>query len=158
MAMKTSDIKKWLAFGTGVGIEIRGDDLEVTVARVRPQGVRILGTTTIVRFRQRPASEWGAEYARFLTTTGGSHLAAAVLLPRREMVVRRLSLPGVASRDMDAAIRFQVNLLFYPEKLAVFLQVVNPFPQVPVNHLAPLFYRLPDELFILEIMASRMFQ
>lgn len=119
--MKTGDIKKWLAFGTGVGIEIRGDDLEVTVARVRPLGVRILGTTTIVRFRQRPASEWGAEYARFLTTTGGSHLAAAVLLPRREMVVRRLSLPGVASRDMDAAIRFQVDSLHpYPEEEAAY--------------------------------------
>ena len=121
MAMKTGDIKKWLAFGTGIGIEIRGEDLDVTVARVRPREVRLLGTTTITRFRQRPASEWGAEYAKFLESTGGPHLAATVLLPRHEMVVRRLSLPGVGARDVEAAIRFQVDSLHpYPEDEAVY--------------------------------------
>ena len=116
----TGDLRKWLAFGTGVGIEIREEDLEVTVVRVRPRQVRILGVTTIPRFRQRPASEWGAEYAEFLRKTGGSHLAATVLLPRREITVRHLSLPGVARRDLDAAIAFQLDSLHpYPEEQAV---------------------------------------
>ncbi|MCW5981455.1 MAG: PilN domain-containing protein [Bryobacteraceae bacterium] len=108
--------RKWLAVGTGVGIEIQDDDLRVTVARVRPRGVRILGTTLIERFRQRPAAEWGAEYADFLARTGAGHLAATVLLPRRELVVRPLTLPGVKKRDAEAAIRFQIDSLHpYPE-------------------------------------------
>lgn len=108
--------RKWLAVGTGVGIEMRGDDLQVAVVRVRPSGVRILGTATIARFRQRPATEWGAEYSDFLAKTGAGHLAATVLLPREELVVRPLALPGVNKRDTDAAIRFQIDSLHpYPE-------------------------------------------
>ena len=119
--MNITHINKWLAFGTGVGIEIHGEDLEITVARVRPGEVRILGTTTIVRFSHRPAVEWGAEYAQFLNKIGGGHLAATVLLPRREIIVRHLSLPGVASGDLNAAIKFQADSLHpYPEEEAAF--------------------------------------
>lgn len=107
--MTTGHWKKWLAVGTGVGIEIRGEDLEVMLARVRPYGVRVLAATTIARFRQRPAAEWGAEYAAFLRRHGAAHLAAVVLLPREELIVRFVSLPGVANRDLDAAVRFQLD-------------------------------------------------
>jgi hypothetical protein len=116
VAMNASEIRKWLAVGTGVGIEIGDDDLEVTIARVRPTGVRILGSTTIARFRQRPASDWGSEYTSFLAKAGAGHLAATVLLPRHELVVRPLALPGVNKRDMESAIRFQIDSLHpYPD-------------------------------------------
>ncbi len=109
-------LRKWLAIGAGVGVEIRENDLEVVAARVRPTGVRLLGAATIPQFRTRPAAEWGAEYASFLKKAGGSHLAAAVLLPRREIIVRHLSLPGVADRDLNSAIGYQIDSLHpYPE-------------------------------------------
>jgi Tfp pilus assembly protein PilN len=105
-----------LAVGTGVGLEIAGQDLRVTVSRVRPGGIRILGSTVIAGFRQRPAAEWGGEYAGFLRRLGASHLAATVLLPRSELIVRQLTLPGVADRDLASAIQFQVDSLHpYPE-------------------------------------------
>ena len=109
--MITGSLRKWLAFGTGVGIEIRGDDLLVTAVRVRPRGVRVLASTAIVRFRQRPAAEWGAEYAAFLKGIEATHLTASVLLPRDEVIVRQITMPGVADRDLAAALRFQLDSL-----------------------------------------------
>jgi len=111
MTVALGQFRKWLAIGSGVGVEIGAEDLSVVVARVRPSGVRVLGCQTIARFRQRPAAEWGAEYAAFLKRLGARHLSATVLLPRRALIVRQLTLTGVASRDLDAAIRFQLDSL-----------------------------------------------
>lgn len=108
----TSEWKKWLAVGTGVGIEIgAGGYLVVNVARVRPSGIKVLGSLTIPQYREQPAAEWGAVYSNFLRKLGHGHLAATVLLPREEVVVRQLPLPGVADRDLEAALRFQVDSL-----------------------------------------------
>jgi Tfp pilus assembly protein PilN len=107
----TSPWRKWLAVGTGVGIEIGRDDLTVTVARVRPSGVKVLGSLAVHHFREQPAAEWGAVYANFLRKLGHGHLAATVLLPRDEMIVRQVQLPGVADKDLPAALRFQVDSL-----------------------------------------------
>jgi len=114
-----SPLRRWLAIGTGVGIEIGTRDLRVVAARVRPGGARVLGSAVIERFRERPAAEWGAEYADFLKRLGVSHLAATVLLPRREVIVRVLALPGVPPKDLEAAISFQIDALHpYPEEEA----------------------------------------
>jgi Tfp pilus assembly protein PilN len=106
-----TDLRKFIAFGSGVGIEIAERNLDVTAVRVRPNGIDVLGTTTIADFAARPAAEWGAEYAQFLKQTGGTHLAATVLLPRRETIVRQIALPGVAARDLPAAIALQIDTL-----------------------------------------------
>jgi Tfp pilus assembly protein PilN len=117
----TADFRKWLAFGTGVGIEIAGEDLIVTVARLRPSGTRVLGELTIPRFREQAAAEWGASYAGFLQKLGLRHLAATVLLPRDEVTVRQVSLPGVSDRDLAAAVRFEIDSLNpYAEEEAAF--------------------------------------
>jgi len=105
------DARKLLAFGSGVGIEINGEQLEVVAARVRPSRVRVLGRLTIQNFTGRPAAEWGAEYTRFLKSSGVGHLSATVLLPRREVIVRQVALPGVAAKDIEGAIRFQLDSL-----------------------------------------------
>ena len=105
------DVRKLLAFGSGVGIEIHGNELEVVAARVRPSRVRVLGRLTIQNFAARPAAEWGAEYTRFLKSWGVGHLSATVLLPRREVIVRQVALPGVAAKDIAGAIRFQLDSL-----------------------------------------------
>lgn len=109
--MSAMDLKKILAVGTGVGLEIGREDLHAVMVRVRPSGVTVLGSKTIAGFRQRPAGEWGLEYAEFLNKAGGGHLAATALLPRREVIVRQILLPGVADRDLAAAIQYQIDSL-----------------------------------------------
>lgn len=117
----SSHWKKWLAIGTGVGIELGHDDLTVTVARVRPSGVKVLGSLAVHHFREQPAAEWGTVYANFLRKLGHGHLAATVLLPRDEMIVRQVQLPGVADKDLPAALRFQIDSLHpYGEDEAVY--------------------------------------
>jgi Tfp pilus assembly protein PilN len=103
------DLRKLLAFGAGVGIQITANDLEIAAARVRPSRIQVLGRLTIENYASRPAAEWGAEYARFLKSNGLQHVSATVLLPRREVIARPVSLPGVATGDMENAIRFDLD-------------------------------------------------
>jgi hypothetical protein len=105
------DLRKLMAFGSGVGIEIGADSLEVVAARVRPSKIDVLGRLVIAHYATRPAAEWGAEYARFLKSLGMQHISATVLLPRREVIVRQVALPGVAPKDIEGAIRFQIDTL-----------------------------------------------
>lgn len=109
--LKVPDLKKFIAFGSGVGIEVGARNLEITVARVRPVGIDVLGTETVRDFAERPAGEWGGEYARFLRSLGASHLSATVILPRRETIVRQIALAGVASQDIAPAIALQIDTL-----------------------------------------------
>jgi hypothetical protein len=117
----SNEFRKWLAFGTGVGIEVGPRDLRVVAVRVRPGGIELIGDLVIESFGQRPAGQWGAEYARFLKTVGAAHLAAWVLLPRTDVIVRQLALPGVSARDLPAAIGYQIESLHpYAEDEAAF--------------------------------------
>jgi Tfp pilus assembly protein PilN len=102
-------VRKWLSFGSGAGIVVGARDLEAMVVNVRPAGVRILAETRIESFRERPAAEWGAEYARFLASVNGRHLAALALLPAEEVILRTVQLPGVADEHATAAIQFQLD-------------------------------------------------
>lgn len=109
--MTSLDFKKWLAIGTGIGIEIGSEDLTVTVVRLRPSGARMLGELTIPRFREQAAADWGAAYASFLQKLGVKHLAATILLPRDEVTVRQIALPGVTDKDLESAVRFEIDSL-----------------------------------------------
>jgi len=101
-------------------VEIGREDLTIAAARVRPTGVRLLGSAIIAGFRERAAAEWGATYSDFVKRAGAGHLSATVLLPREEVIARVLSLPGVADRDLAAAIQFQLDSLHpYQEDEAV---------------------------------------
>jgi hypothetical protein len=113
-------IRKWAAFGTGVGIEIGPLHLHVHVSRVRPSGAVTLGSIVIENYRERPAAEWGREYAEFLKRFGVGHIAAAVLVPRSELVVRTIALPGVGDDELGAAVSFQLDTMHpYAEDDAV---------------------------------------
>jgi len=128
-SLKRTDLGRWLAIGSGVGIEILGDQLRVVVVRVRPGGAVVLGAASIEHFRTRPAAEWGSEYAEFLKHTGASHLAASVLLPRGELVARQVTLPGVEAKDLDSAIRYQIDSLHpYAEDDAIWDSERLPMP------------------------------
>src|SRR5277367_377540 len=119
--MNLSDLGKWVAFGTAAGVRVSHEGLNVTVVRVRPTGARVLDELSIPGFRDQAAAEWGATYAGFLTRLGMAHLAATVLLPRDEVMVRQIAFPGVSDKDLAAAIRFEIDSLNpYSEEEAVF--------------------------------------
>ena len=105
------DLRKLLAFGTGVGIEIGATDLTVVVASVRPNRVKVTGRLVIENYAARPAAEWGREYGQFLKSAGADRVSATVLLPRRDVIARHVALPGVARKDVESALRFQMDSL-----------------------------------------------
>jgi Tfp pilus assembly protein PilN len=106
-------LKKWLAVGSGVGIAIEGprdsQSLRVQAVRVRPSGVRVLGGFTVENFAQQPAAEWGAAYAAFVSKLGLRQAPAVAMLPRRDVILRQIGLPGVSDKDLDAAVAFQLD-------------------------------------------------
>ncbi len=119
--MRLPDLGKWQAIGTAAGIEIGRESLTATIVRLRPTGARILDQLAILGFREQAASEWGAAYSSFLARLGAAHLAATVLLPREEVMVRQIAFPGVSDKDLASAIRFEIDSLNpYSEEEAVF--------------------------------------
>ncbi len=111
--MSLSGLKKWIAFGSGVGIQIAGprgsESLRIAAVRVRPSGARLAGSMTVEDFPHQPAGVWGTEYAAFLRKLGLRHAVATVILPRSAVIVRPLALPGVSNKDLDSAVRFQMD-------------------------------------------------
>jgi Tfp pilus assembly protein PilN len=103
--------RRALIFGTGFGIAVGDQHLEVVIARSRPAGASIVEAATIRDFRSRPAAEWGAELLKFLNAAHESGLAATVLLPRDEVIVRAVQLPGVPDKEVSAAIELQIDTL-----------------------------------------------
>ena len=113
-------LRKWLAFGRGVGIEIGPENLTVSVVRMRPSGATVLGVETIENFRGRPAAEWGRQYTDFVRKFGAAHVAAVVLVPRQEVIVRTVAFPGVKDAELAAAVNYQLDTLHpYDEDDAV---------------------------------------
>jgi Tfp pilus assembly protein PilN len=118
--MIPASLKKFLAFGSGVGIEITGprgaETLRICAVQVRPTGARMVGGFSIENAAQQPAAEWGQAYSGFLKKLGWKHVAATVLLPREDVILRQLAVPGVSDKDLPAAVGFQMEGLHpYPE-------------------------------------------
>src|SRR5580704_7409555 len=112
-AMIPASIRKFLAFGSGVGIEITGrrgaETLRISAVRVRPNGARVLGGFSIENAAQQPAAEWGQAYSGFVKKLGLKHIVATVLVPREDVILRQVSVPGVSDKDLPAAIGFQMD-------------------------------------------------
>jgi Tfp pilus assembly protein PilN len=125
--LHSPSVRPLVRFGSGVGIAVEGGNLEICLARVRPGQASLAGRLCVDQFRQRPASEWGREYAAFLAAHQASHLAAWLVLPRHDVIVRHLRLPGVSDEDAPAAIAFQLDSLhpFAEEEVACDLQRVG---------------------------------
>jgi len=107
----SSFTRRWLLFGTALGIAIGSKDLEWSIVRSRPGSSKTVGSGVIADFRNRPAAEWGAELTRSLNAAGEKHLTASLLLPRDEVIVRTLHLPGVPDKEIGAAIELQADTL-----------------------------------------------
>lgn len=129
--MIPAGLKKILAIGSGIGIEIAGprgsESLDIAAVRVRPTGARVIGRLTIEDFPHQAAGVWGTEYAAFLRKLDLRNMPATVLLPRQEVIVRTLTLPGVGDKDLAAAIHFQLDGLHpYAEE-----DVVSSWSRLP---------------------------
>ncbi len=98
-------------FGTGFGIAVSGNDLEIAVVRSRPSASTLIAATVIRSFTTRPAAEWGSELLQFLAGSGESQLAATIVLPREEVIVRTVRLAGVAEKDTASALELQLDTL-----------------------------------------------
>lgn len=111
--MIPASVRKFLAVGSGVGIEITGirgaETLRVSAVRVRPTGARVLGGFSIENAAQQPAAEWGQTYSAFVKKLGLNHIVATVLLPREDVILRQVSVPGVSDKDLPAAVGFQMD-------------------------------------------------
>lgn len=109
-------LQRWLSFGAALGIEITPTQLHCTLLVVRPGGIRLLDTITINSYRERPASEWGAELQAVLDRHKHPKLTATVVLPAHDCLHRVIAVPGVADADLPAAVQFQLDGLHpYPE-------------------------------------------
>ena len=104
-------MRLWVAVGTGAAIEIRDKDLYISIARVRPSRTDLIGAMKVVDFANQPAAEWGREIHAFLRRNGAGHIALTILLPRRDVIVRQLQLPGVNDRDLASAVALQLDSL-----------------------------------------------
>ena len=106
-------LKRWMAFGSGAGISIEGvrgaESMRVCAVRVRPTGVRVLSGFTVEDFDRQPAAEWGAVYTAALAKLGLRGTPAVVILPRHDVILRQIALPGVSAKDLPAAVAFQMD-------------------------------------------------
>jgi Tfp pilus assembly protein PilN len=103
--------RRVLLFGTGLGLAMGPANLEAAVVRSRPSGAVTVAAVNIADFRTRPAAEWGAELLRFLEAAREPHLSATVVIPRDEVIVRVVQLPGVEEKDVQAALDLQIDSL-----------------------------------------------
>ena len=104
-------LRKTLSFGTGLGIVVRAHDLDVMLVKVWPNGIRVLDTALIEDYAQKPANEWGAQLRAMLKRHDAKGLGATVLLPRGDVSVRQISMPGVSGKDLAAALALQMDTL-----------------------------------------------
>jgi hypothetical protein len=137
------ELRRWAAFGSGIGIQIAGphgsESLHVAAARVRPGGARVLDRITIEDFPHQAAGVWGTDYAAFVRKLDLRHVAATVLLPRQDVIVRQIALPGVSDKDLRAAVQFQMDGL-------------HPYPE---DDVASSWARLPGTSTVLVAIARR---
>jgi hypothetical protein len=104
-------LRRALCFGSGTGLELGARDLRAVIVRVRPSGPALVAETVIHAFRERPAADWGGELQKFLASHEAEPLAAVALLPREEVLLRLVPLPGLNDEDTAAAIRLQADTL-----------------------------------------------
>jgi Tfp pilus assembly protein PilN len=110
-AASASALRRARIFGTGFGIAISGGNLEAVIVRSRPSASVIVASTVVTGFASRPAAEWGSELLGFLAGAGEPQLAATVVLPREEVIVRTMRLAGVAEKDIASAIDLQLDTI-----------------------------------------------
>jgi len=105
------DPRKFMAFGSGIGIEAGAvESRSYGITRAAAESTCWIQPPSAITASAK-AAEWGSEYAHFLKSAGAGHLTATVLIPRRDTIARYVALNGVAHRDMEAAIKLQIDTM-----------------------------------------------
>jgi hypothetical protein len=110
-AIRQPLLRKALSFGSGIGLWLGESELRAVIVRIRPTGPALVAETVIQGFRERPAADWGRELQRFLAANEAEPYAVLALLPREEVLLRLVQLPGLGDEDAAAAVRLQVDSL-----------------------------------------------
>lgn len=108
---KLDTVRRRLIFGTGIGIEVTPQNLNILVVKVSAKGATIMARLLIHNFAERPPRELGAHYKGFLRQHGVAHVGAVVLLPYEYYICRTINLPGVTDRLIPAALRFELDAM-----------------------------------------------
>jgi Tfp pilus assembly protein PilN len=104
-------LKRWLRFGSGVGISVTAHGLDIAIARAWPKGVALKGFWHVANHLERPVAEWSGEVNRFLAVHGAQRVPAVVVLPRERVIARTITLPGVSDDDAAQALTYQLDTL-----------------------------------------------
>jgi len=100
-----------LTWKTAIGIAVRANDLEFACLKRGLNGVTEGGRMTLTDYRARRPEDAGAAYRQFLKDQGISAANAVVALPRRDVLLRILTLPAEAQSTLDKAVEYQVDSL-----------------------------------------------
>ncbi len=100
-----------MQLGTGIGIAIRGQDLEIVCARARLRKMTVTGFCRIESFRSRPVLEVAESYHRFRRANHAETASAVIALPRAAGLIRTLELPAEVGKNLHAAISYQIDSL-----------------------------------------------
>lgn len=96
---------------SGIGIDISGADLRAICVKRRFSRVKIHDRLVIPDYRSRSPQECGALYADFVTRNGLQLPWTVVALPRSAVLLRSLSLPSAAEKELRSAVEFQIDSL-----------------------------------------------
>ena len=102
--MMPAQLKTWLAFGSGIGIEISGprdaESLRASAVRVRPTGARVIGKLEIENFAHQPAGVWGTEFSNFARRAVLPGAGLCIFL-RMMAIYRGWNLPSALVPELD---------------------------------------------------------
>jgi Tfp pilus assembly protein PilN len=96
---------------SGIGIELRGENLCAFYAKRFWKRVRIVDCLEIPDFRKAGSAECGRRYREFLRKNGLKAPWTVVALPRSQVLVRTLHFPTGMEKDLAAAVALQLDVL-----------------------------------------------
>jgi hypothetical protein len=119
------------SFGSGAAMEWVGDSLRISVTRLRGGQASLAGEAVLDGAKARPASAWGADAQALLKRLGCEGQPVTLVLDWRECATRTLRLPGVAARDLAAAVELELDGLSpYGEETVSAWMALDGFPAV----------------------------
>jgi Tfp pilus assembly protein PilN len=108
-----------LSLQTSLGLLIQGETLSLALVSRRLRSVRLLDTLILPSFRQKPVAEVRSEISAFLSRNRVTHFRGVVVVPREDVIVRQLDLPGQAEANLAKVVEYQVATLVPSESATI---------------------------------------
>ena len=104
-----------------LGIAITDDVIRLSLVSRQLNSIQIRDLLTLSAWQEKSLPDLKSEVTKFLKRNKTSELAAVLSLPRREVVVRQLTLPGDAQSNLAKVLEYQIaNLLPAEDALVVY--------------------------------------